>query len=38
VVGYFVLLATLGWHPDEEHKQRRAQKPVADLNAVHFAS
>ena len=38
VVGYFVLLATLGWHPDDEHKQRRTPKPVADLNAAHFTS
>jgi hypothetical protein len=29
VVGYFVLLGTLGWHADEAHKQRRAAKPVA---------
>jgi len=29
VVGYFVLLAVLGWHADEPHKQRRAAKPVA---------
>jgi Na+/H+ antiporter NhaD/arsenite permease-like protein len=33
VVGYFVLLATLGWHPDEQHKLRRAEKPVAEMNA-----
>ena len=48
VVGYFVLLATLGWHPDEQHKHRRAQKPVAERSAPlppappslapHFAS
>jgi len=33
VAGFFVLLATLGWHPDEGHKQRRAAKPVAQLDA-----
>jgi Na+/H+ antiporter NhaD/arsenite permease-like protein len=43
VVGYFVLLATLGWHPDEQHKHRRAQKPVAEMNvplpqALRFTS
>jgi Na+/H+ antiporter NhaD/arsenite permease-like protein len=32
VVGYFILLATLGWHPDEQHKLRRTQKPVAEMN------
>jgi Na+/H+ antiporter NhaD/arsenite permease-like protein len=29
VVGYFVLLATLGWHPDEQHKHRRTPGPEA---------
>jgi Na+/H+ antiporter NhaD/arsenite permease-like protein len=33
VIGYLVLLATLGWHADEQHKQRRAAKPVAQQDA-----
>jgi hypothetical protein len=41
VIGFFVLLAVLGWHPDEEHKQRRTVKPVAQLGvpapAVQYA-
>jgi Na+/H+ antiporter NhaD/arsenite permease-like protein len=37
VVGYFVLLGVLGWHPDEPHKHRRIQKPVAqqDVSVSH---
>ena len=38
VIGFFVLLAILGWHADEEHNPRRSPKPVAELNAAHFAS
>ncbi|MFY9316896.1 MAG: citrate transporter [Burkholderiales bacterium] len=30
VIGFFVLLATLGWHPDEGHKHRRSAKPEAE--------
>jgi hypothetical protein len=33
VVGFFVLLATLGWHPDEQHKHRRTPAPAAALAA-----
>jgi Na+/H+ antiporter NhaD/arsenite permease-like protein len=38
VIGFFVLLAVLGWHADDPHKQRRTPKPVAQLNAAHFTS
>jgi Na+/H+ antiporter NhaD/arsenite permease-like protein len=48
VIGFFVLLALLGWHPDEPHKPRRTPKPEAALHApapppphasaLHFAS
>jgi len=31
VIGFVVLLATLGWHPDEGHKHRRTPKPAAEL-------
>jgi Na+/H+ antiporter NhaD/arsenite permease-like protein len=33
VVGFFVLLAALGWHPDQAHKHRRTAKPVAQQDA-----
>jgi len=33
VIGFFVLLATLGWTPDEAHKHRRAAKPLAQSEA-----
>jgi Na+/H+ antiporter NhaD/arsenite permease-like protein len=34
VVGYFVLLATLGWHPDEQHKHRRTPAAEAPAQVV----
>ena len=33
VVGFFVLLAVLGWHPDERTSDRRTAKPVAQQDA-----
>jgi hypothetical protein len=27
LVGFFVLLAVLGWHPNPPHKQQRAGEP-----------
>jgi len=38
VIGFFVLLATLGWHPDEAHKHRRTSTPAAELPQAHFTS
>jgi Na+/H+ antiporter NhaD/arsenite permease-like protein len=38
VVGFFVLLAVLGWHADEQHKHRRTAKPVAEVTGGHFTS
>ena len=38
VIGFFVLLAILGWHADEEHKPRRTQQAVAELHTPHFTS
>ena len=48
VIGFFVLLALLGWHPDEPHKARRTPNPEAALKVpvsppplaspLHFAS
>ena len=29
VVGFFVLLAVLGWHPDDKHKAKQATPPAA---------
>jgi hypothetical protein len=31
VIGFFVLLVVLGWHPDGKHKAMQATKPVAEL-------
>jgi Na+/H+ antiporter NhaD/arsenite permease-like protein len=31
VIGFFVLLVVLGWHPDARHKAKQATKPVAEL-------
>jgi Na+/H+ antiporter NhaD/arsenite permease-like protein len=28
VIGFFVMLAILGWHPDEAHRKRRSEAPV----------
>ena len=36
VIGFFVLLAVLGWHPDDRHKARLTLPPAAA--AAHFAS
>jgi Na+/H+ antiporter NhaD/arsenite permease-like protein len=36
VIGFFVLLAVLGWHPDDRHKARLTSPPAAA--AVHFTS
>jgi hypothetical protein len=38
VIGYFVLLATLGWHPDEHHKHRRTPQAAVALPLAHFTS
>jgi hypothetical protein len=38
VIGFFVLLAVLGWHPDAKHKAKQAPRPVAELQAAHFTS
>jgi len=38
VIGFFVLLAILGWHADEEHKPRRTPQAVAELHTPHFTS
>jgi Na+/H+ antiporter NhaD/arsenite permease-like protein len=36
VVGFFVLLATLGWHPDEGHKKAvEAVPPAVEAPAAH---
>ena len=37
VVGFFVHVRILGWHPDAKHKAKAA-KPVASLHAPHFTS
>jgi Na+/H+ antiporter NhaD/arsenite permease-like protein len=35
VIGFFVMLAVLGWHPDEAHKKRRAEaSPSAEIAIV----
>jgi hypothetical protein len=34
VIGFFVMLALLGWHPDADHKKRSSNAPpvtVADI-------
>jgi Na+/H+ antiporter NhaD/arsenite permease-like protein len=36
VVGFFVLLAVLGWHPDDRHKAGKSAPPAAAV--VHFTS
>ncbi len=38
VIGFFVLLGTLGWHPDEQHKHRRSTVSGIDLPQAHFTS
>ncbi|MGE5945959.1 MAG: citrate transporter, partial [Betaproteobacteria bacterium] len=38
VVGFFVLLAVLGWHADDPHKHRRTPKAAVELPTAHFAS
>jgi len=38
VIGFFVLLAVLGWHADEEHKPRRTPQAAAELGTLHFTS
>ncbi|HJS37453.1 MAG TPA: citrate transporter [Burkholderiales bacterium] len=38
VVGFFVLLAVLGWHADEQHKHRRTPKAAVEVPTAHFAS
>ena len=38
VIGFFVLLAILGWHADDEHKPRRTPQAAAELDALHFTS
>ena len=38
VVGFFVLLAVLGWHPNAPHKSKPvAQVPASTAN-LHFTS
>ncbi len=37
VVGFFLLLAVLGWHPDAKHKAQAPGRPVAAA-AAHFIS
>ncbi len=37
VVGFFLLLAVLGWHPDAKHKAQAPGRPVAAATA-HFIS
>jgi Na+/H+ antiporter NhaD/arsenite permease-like protein len=38
VIGFFVLLGTLGWHPDEQHKHRRSTVSGTELQQLHFTS
>jgi hypothetical protein len=34
VIGFFVLLAVLGWHPNEPHKAKKAEFPAKVSTAV----
>jgi Na+/H+ antiporter NhaD/arsenite permease-like protein len=42
VIGFFVLLVVLGWHPDGKHKAKQATPPAAMLYEIpgqgHFTS
>jgi Na+/H+ antiporter NhaD/arsenite permease-like protein len=38
VIGFFVLLAVLGWHPNAPHKTRTAGIPPAVAEGAHFTS
>ena len=38
VVGFFVLLAVLGWNADAAHKNRRTPQAGAELPTAHFTS
>jgi Na+/H+ antiporter NhaD/arsenite permease-like protein len=38
VIGFFVLLAVLGWHPDEQHKHRRTPKAAVEVPTACFTS
>ena len=37
VIGFFVMLAVLGWHPDPDHK-KRSEAPQPAAVAATFAS
>ena len=38
VIGFFVLFAVLGWHPNAPHKTKTASLPPAPLAILHFIS
>jgi hypothetical protein len=35
IVGFFVLFAVLGWHPNPQHKQRVSALPPSGLADAH---
>jgi hypothetical protein len=37
VIGFFVLLAVMGWHPNERHKDRKTEAPGAKVAEVAVA-
>ncbi|MEQ1776785.1 MAG: citrate transporter, partial [Burkholderiales bacterium] len=37
VIGFFVLLAVLGWHPNERHKDRKAEAPAVKVAQAALA-
>lgn len=38
VIGFFVMLAALGWHPDAEHKKRVSNTPSVTIGCCRSAS
>jgi hypothetical protein len=38
VIGFFVLLAVLGWHPNAPHKSKPVAAAAADATEAHFTS